>query len=210
MNPTSIFMCRRLLQVENISEINKFLPPATTGDPTFEPINASSSSTAAARRPFNPTDHFDSSMALTVLVLLTALFFMGFFSVYIRRLNAAAAAAAAADLSPPSTATASRGRPPPPNRKGGLDPAAVGSLPLVTYCRAAKHRMIDECPICLTEFEERETVKLIPYCGHVFHGWCIDTWLSSHMTCPLCRSSQLFNISDDALGLFGSDTSAHA
>ncbi|GFQ01020.1 RING-H2 finger protein atl57 [Phtheirospermum japonicum] len=110
-------------------------------------------------------------MALTVVVLLTALFFMGFFSVYIRRLNAASAAAGP---SPPSAAVASRGRP----------PAAVGSLPLVAYGRAAKHRMIDDCPICLSEFEERETVKLIPYCGHVFHAWCIDTWLSSHVDLP--------------------------
>ncbi|GFQ01457.1 translocase of chloroplast 132 chloroplastic [Phtheirospermum japonicum] len=54
-------------------------------------------------------------MAVTVILLLAALFFMGFFSVYIRRLNIASVAA---DSSPPSTASASRGRPPPPNRKG--------------------------------------------------------------------------------------------
>lgn len=49
-----------------------------------------------------------------------------------------------------------------------------------------------ECAICLSEFEEREWVKGIPYCGHVFHAECIDTWLSSHVTCPLCRTAKLF------------------
>ncbi|KAL0370131.1 UNVERIFIED_CONTAM: RING-H2 finger protein ATL57 [Sesamum angustifolium] len=193
MDPSPLLIHRRLLQDEDVSGIH-FLSPADADDddgppPAFRPvINGSSTSSAAAvSRPFNPTSPFDSSMALTILVLLTALFFMGFFSVYIRRFTAAE------DQSSPSPTAASRSRPPPPNRKGGgLDPSAVSSLPLVAYGRAAKHPMIDDCPICLSEFQETETVKLIPYCGHVFHPTCVDTWLSSHVTCPLCRSAQLF------------------
>nr|DAD35125.1 TPA_asm: hypothetical protein HUJ06_005765 [Nelumbo nucifera] len=38
-----------------------------------------------ARKPLQPMPTFDSSMALTVVVLLTFLFFMGFFVVNIRR-----------------------------------------------------------------------------------------------------------------------------
>ncbi|KAL3849580.1 hypothetical protein ACJIZ3_011462 [Penstemon smallii] len=128
-------------------------------------------------------------MALTILVLLTALFFMGFFSVYIRRFSATTNHLP----SPPR-----HHRPQPSTYKrnnGGLDPSAVNSLPIVSYCEAAKHRIIiDDCPICLTEFQDKECVKLIPYCGHVFHPKCVDTWLSSHVTCPLCRSAQLFVI----------------
>ncbi|CAA2966190.1 RING-H2 finger ATL57-like [Olea europaea subsp. europaea] len=67
------------------------------------------------------------------------------------------------------------------------------SLPLVPYGVSAKHQIIEDCPICLSEFEETEIVKLIPYCRHVFHPRCVDTWLSSHVTCPVCRSTQLFN-----------------
>ncbi|KAL2536265.1 RING-H2 finger protein ATL57 [Forsythia ovata] len=67
------------------------------------------------------------------------------------------------------------------------------SLPLVAYGVAAKHQIIEDCPICLSEFEEREIVKMIPFCQHMFHPRCIDTWLSSHVTCPVCRSTQLFN-----------------
>ncbi|KAL6575789.1 hypothetical protein OROHE_000770 [Orobanche hederae] len=200
MNPDALLIYRRLLQVseiENVSEINKSLSPATAaaGDLRFQPINGSA---ASVRSPFNPSTHFDSSMALTILVLLTALFFMGFFSIYIRRFSAAE------DPSPSSPASGLRRRPPPHNRKGGLDPSSVSSLPLVAYGRAPKHRMIDDCPICLSEFQERETVKLIPYCGHVFHGKCIDTWLSSHVTCPLCRTAQLFKRAHED-GLVGCD-----
>lgn len=47
-----------------------------------------------------------------------------------------------------------------------------------------------ECAICLGEFEEKEAVKMIPKCHHVFHLQCIDTWLEMHVTCPVCRGAQ--------------------
>ncbi|KAH7421781.1 hypothetical protein KP509_13G075200 [Ceratopteris richardii] len=46
-----------------------------------------------------------------------------------------------------------------------------------------------ECAVCLSEFEAGELLKLFPICGHVFHQDCIDMWLSSHLTCPVCRLS---------------------
>jgi hypothetical protein len=30
---------------------------------------------------------------------------------------------------------------------------------------------------------------LLPQCSHAFHPDCIDTWLFSHTTCPICRTS---------------------
>ncbi|CAA0841238.1 RING-H2 finger protein ATL57 [Striga hermonthica] len=206
MNPTHLILLhrRRLLQLSksrNITETSNFLSPTTAaaadGEPTFQPVNndspsSSSSATAAGMRPFEPATHFDSSMALTILVLLTALFFMGFFSVYIRRFGGGGGG-------PPSSAAAGPRRQ--EKRRGGLDPSAVRSLPLVAYGGDGRHRgAAGGCPICLTEFEEGEAVKLIPYCGHVFHDGCIDTWLASHMTCPLCRSAQLFKTGDDEGG----------
>lgn len=75
-----------------------------------------------------------------------------------------------------------------------MDASAIKSLPLIAYGGATKHELIvtDECPICLQEFEVGECLKMIPYCGHLFHPTCLDTWLGSHVTCPFCRSSQLF------------------
>ncbi|KAL0460120.1 UNVERIFIED_CONTAM: RING-H2 finger protein ATL57 [Sesamum latifolium] len=184
MNPTSISISRRLLQSADLDNFDAVPGTSLSSaiDPVFQPSNAT-----AATRPFNPTLPFDSSMVLTLLVLLTALFFLAFFSVYIRRLSSSASEDPAGTPS-----SASRNRTPPPNQKGGLDSSAVNSLPLVAYGEAAKHPVIDDCAICLSELRERETVKLIPYCGHVFHPGCIDAWLSTHVTCPLCRSAELF------------------
>ncbi|XP_057422418.1 RING-H2 finger protein ATL52-like [Lotus japonicus] len=47
---------------------------------------------------------------------------------------------------------------------------------------------IMDCSVCLSEFEDGESVRLLPKCNHAFHLPCIDTWLKSHSTCPLCRS----------------------
>ncbi|WOG92666.1 hypothetical protein DCAR_0311941 [Daucus carota subsp. sativus] len=45
-----------------------------------------------------------------------------------------------------------------------------------------------ECPVCLSVFEEEEHVKQLPVCKHSFHAPCIDMWLYSHLDCPLCRA----------------------
>ena len=31
-------------------------------------------------------------------------------------------------------------------------------------------------------------VKLLPNCKHMFHVECIDMWLNSNTTCPICRT----------------------
>lgn len=47
------------------------------------------------------------------------------------------------------------------------------------------------CSVCLGEYQAEEKLQQIPACGHTFHMDCIDHWLSSHATCPLCRQSIL-------------------
>ncbi|CAI0448691.1 unnamed protein product, partial [Linum tenue] len=44
------------------------------------------------------------------------------------------------------------------------------------------------CSVCLSVFEEGESLRLLPVCSHAFHIPCIDTWLRSHKNCPLCRA----------------------
>jgi E3 ubiquitin-protein ligase ATL6/9/15/31/42/55 len=46
-----------------------------------------------------------------------------------------------------------------------------------------------ECAICLNEFEDDETLRLLPKCDHVFHPHCIGAWLEAHVTCPVCRAN---------------------
>ncbi|KAK7328887.1 hypothetical protein VNO77_23018 [Canavalia gladiata] len=46
----------------------------------------------------------------------------------------------------------------------------------------------EECPVCLSVYEEGEEVRKLPRCKHSFHVLCIDMWLYSHFDCPICRT----------------------
>ena len=42
------------------------------------------------------------------------------------------------------------------------------------------------CSICLTDFESGVKVKVLPNCGHTFHGDCLEQWLTRQFRCPNC------------------------
>ncbi|KAM0869238.1 hypothetical protein ACQ4PT_040828 [Festuca glaucescens] len=44
-----------------------------------------------------------------------------------------------------------------------------------------------ECAVCLADLSDGEAARFLPKCGHGFHAECVDLWLRSHPTCPLCR-----------------------
>ncbi|WZY73506.1 hypothetical protein YC2023_005746 [Brassica napus] len=69
----------------------------------------------------------------------------------------------------------------------GLDPAVVKTFPVFTFSDAT-HKDQTDCAVCLSEFEEGESGRVLPGCKHAFHVECIDMWFHSHSTCPLCRS----------------------
>ncbi|KAG6391142.1 hypothetical protein SASPL_148893 [Salvia splendens] len=74
----------------------------------------------------------------------------------------------------------------------GLDAAVVDAFPTFTYAEVKEHKIgksVLECAVCLSEFKDHETLRLIPKCDHVFHPECIDTWLESNVTCPVCRAN---------------------
>jgi hypothetical protein len=62
------------------------------------------------------------------------------------------------------------------------------------HCAAAKVRDdavrepedMEECSICLCEFEAEDLVKEL-LCGHCFHADCLDRWLLVKSACPLCK-----------------------
>ncbi|KAI4355231.1 hypothetical protein L6164_004024 [Bauhinia variegata] len=45
------------------------------------------------------------------------------------------------------------------------------------------------CSICLSEYNTKETIRLIPECKHCFHADCIDEWLRMNSSCPVCRNT---------------------
>ncbi|KAJ1289508.1 hypothetical protein BS78_02G169700 [Paspalum vaginatum] len=91
---------------------------------------------------------------------------------------------------------------------GGLGQAAIDALPEFAYAElsgasanpagagaAAASRKGKEkaarpfdCAVCLCEFAAHDRLRLLPPCGHAFHVACIDVWLRSSATCPLCRT----------------------
>lgn len=48
-----------------------------------------------------------------------------------------------------------------------------------------------QCPVCLGDYQPEDRLQQLPACGHTYHMKCIDSWLSKHITCPLCRLSLL-------------------
>lgn len=71
----------------------------------------------------------------------------------------------------------------------GLDEALIKSLRVCKYKNGDVLVEGTDCAVCLSEFEEDESLRLLPKCNHAFHLPCIDTWLKSHSNCPLCRAS---------------------
>jgi hypothetical protein len=51
-----------------------------------------------------------------------------------------------------------------------------------------------KCSICQEEFELNNSLRRIEECEHYFHKTCIDTWLSTHNTCPICRADVVANL----------------
>lgn len=70
----------------------------------------------------------------------------------------------------------------------GLNPSVISSIKVCKYSKQDGAVEGTDCSVCLSEFEEDETLRLLPKCKHAFHLSCIDTWLRSHTNCPLCRA----------------------
>lgn len=76
----------------------------------------------------------------------------------------------------------------------GLDEVLIKSITVCKYKKGDGLIEGTDCSVCLSEFEEDESLRLLPKCNHAFHVACVDRWLKSHSNCPLCRAN-LFLIS---------------
>ncbi|WRX11298.1 zinc finger protein [Theobroma cacao] len=90
-----------------------------------------------------------------------------------------------------STGLTTSGEPP----KTGLDPMVINSLPIFVFKQTSDDvgyyhdddDMSTECAVCLSTLEDEEMARFLPNCKHTFHAECIDKWLASQSTCPICR-----------------------
>lgn len=69
----------------------------------------------------------------------------------------------------------------------GLDEALIKSISVFKFKKNEGLIEGSDCSVCLSEFQENESLRLLPKCSHAFHLVCIDTWLKSNSSCPLCR-----------------------
>ncbi|KAK7389040.1 hypothetical protein VNO78_23872 [Psophocarpus tetragonolobus] len=76
----------------------------------------------------------------------------------------------------------------------GLDQALIDALPVFCYQDLLGSKEPFDCAVCLCEFSEDDKLRLLPMCTHAFHMNCLDTWLLSNSTCPLCRASLPSNV----------------
>ncbi|WCJ31949.1 RING/U-box superfamily protein [Euphorbia peplus] len=126
--------------------------------------------------------NFDPTIALVIVVLVCAFFLLGVFSMFIHQCSEPEV------VSNLSTAVSIR-------RRTGVDPSVIQKFPMFFYSDVKDvkiGRETLECAICLSEFQGNETLRLLPKCNHVFHPECIDEWLASHITCPVCRTKLPF------------------
>ncbi|XP_050228041.1 RING-H2 finger protein ATL11-like [Mercurialis annua] len=137
-----------------------------------------------------PIQSFNPSLAILMVIIVSAFFLLGFFSVYIRQC-ADRRYRHGGNFNPSGSPLGGGGR---WSRRGqqGLDAQVIDTFPTFLYSIVKGHKLGKdslECAVCLNEFEDDQTLRLIPKCCHVFHPDCIDAWLASHTTCPVCRAN---------------------
>ncbi|WOK98705.1 hypothetical protein Cni_G07417 [Canna indica] len=72
------------------------------------------------------------------------------------------------------------------NKKSPL----IDSLPFFKLgsSLAALSKSSPDCAVCLRSFRVDEDLRLLPACFHAFHSNCVETWIRTSPSCPLCRA----------------------
>ncbi|XP_074571028.1 RING-H2 finger protein ATL58-like [Curcuma longa] len=78
----------------------------------------------------------------------------------------------------------------PRRQESGIKKELREMLPVVVFKESFLIRET-QCSVCLGDYQSDDRLQRIPHCGHTFHVDCIDHWLASNTTCPLCRVSLL-------------------
>ncbi|KAK9065286.1 hypothetical protein SSX86_016669 [Deinandra increscens subsp. villosa] len=75
--------------------------------------------------------------------------------------------------------------------KKGLEPDVIAALPILMYKSNDHGQDVSQvnpvCAVCLSSFEDGQMIRALPSCKHHFHAECIDKWLGSQSSCPICR-----------------------
>ncbi|KAF9597116.1 hypothetical protein IFM89_015945 [Coptis chinensis] len=72
----------------------------------------------------------------------------------------------------------------------GLEPAVYAKFDMKKFSdEFFSSSEAAQCTVCLADYQEKDVLRILPYCGHSFHVACIDIWLQQNSTCPICRIS---------------------
>ncbi|XP_063783980.1 RING finger protein 44 [Pseudophryne corroboree] len=69
----------------------------------------------------------------------------------------------------------------------GLTKANIEQLPSYRFNLETHQSEQTLCVVCFSDFESRQLLRVLP-CNHEFHAKCVDKWLKSNCTCPICRA----------------------
>ncbi|RDD40564.1 RING finger protein 44 [Trichoplax sp. H2] len=78
------------------------------------------------------------------------------------------------------------------NKRRGLSKTEIESLPSFRYADKPEEekKASKGCVICMSDFEDIDCLRVL-MCKHEFHTSCIDRWLKTNRTCPICRGDAI-------------------
>ncbi|XP_042017711.1 putative RING-H2 finger protein ATL12 [Salvia splendens] len=82
--------------------------------------------------------------------------------------------------------------PPPPTppslslSASGLDKSPIKAILFFRFSSLLSSLFGFECGACLTKFDDVDFLHLLPKCNHALHIGCINQYLETNCTCPLC------------------------
>ncbi|KNC28159.1 hypothetical protein FF38_04361 [Lucilia cuprina] len=70
----------------------------------------------------------------------------------------------------------------------GLARNEIEQLPSYKFNPESHNGDQTSCVVCMCDFELCQILRVLP-CSHEFHAKCVDKWLRSNRTCPICRGN---------------------
>ncbi|KAG0484350.1 hypothetical protein HPP92_008429 [Vanilla planifolia] len=90
----------------------------------------------------------------------------------------------------------------------GLQPSVIRAIPTVRFSSSSSSSVVStaDCAVCQDDFRNGDMLRLLPGCTHAFHIDCVDPWLDSSASCPICRADISVNSIDAHLPRCGSQS----